>query len=610
MKKFTLTVLFLCLYAGLALAQVSRSFKLHSHNDYLRNVPFWEALGAGCASIEADVLLVDGELLVAHEMSTATQERTLKNLYLDPIANGLKIGLIRDIDFHLLIDLKSEASSTLAILEKQLSEYLPMLYTSENPKGLKVIVSGNRPPTLEYIHHQEWIFFDFQQTELTPDLPWEKIGMVSLNFRRFSVWNGKGRIVEEEKEKLHAFIKEVHSFGKPVRFWGTPDSKSAWKAFHELGIDYINTDMPYEAMQYLKGLDNNSFTGGNYHTPYSPSFENDGADIPIEKIILMIGDGNGLAQISAGMYANGNHLNLTQLKNIGLVKTQAADDFTTDSAAGATAYATGTKTNNRALGVGPKGEILENIPGIISKLGFNSGIITTDQMTGATPAAFYAHHPERDDIHRIAGFLPKSSLNLFIGGGRRDFTQFGTDRIQELSNSGFEMMTSLAEIGTTKAQKAGYFAAASGMPSIQKGRGGFLLKSTQEAIRFFESKDNPFFLMIEAAMIDSGGHANSSSTIISELLDFDEVIGWMVEYVDHNPNTLLLITADHETSGLSLPQGNLEKNEVELAFHSDDHSGIMVPIFAYGAHSGEFRGVYENTEVFHKIMKLINKSYH
>lgn len=92
--------------------------------------------------------------------------------------------------------------------------------------------------------------------------------------------------------------------------------------------------------------------------------------------------------------------------------------------------------------------------------------------------------------------------------------------------------------------------------------------------------------MIEAANIDSGGHSNSTSMIVSEMLDFDEVIGKVVQYVDDNPNTLLIITADHETGGVSIPQGDIASNTVELGFHSDDHTGIMVPVFAYGAHSG------------------------
>lgn len=592
-----------------SIAQEYKPFKLHSHNDYLRKVPFWEAFGAGCASIEADVILQDGELMVAHENATIKKERTLKSLYLSPIQKAKELGLVDGFDFHLLIDFKTEAYTTLEVLVQQLIEFEPMLYSPANENGLKIIISGNRPKVEDYHNYASYIFFDYQSKSMDDQLPWEKIGMVSLNFRQFSVWNGKGRIVEQEKEKLVSFIQQVHGFEKPVRFWATPDSKSAWKAFYDLGIDYINTDMPYEANQYLSNLDKNIFVAKNLNEPYIPTFEKDGANIKIENIILMIGDGNGLGQISAGMFVNDNQLNLTQIKNIGLVKTQAADDFTTDSAAGATAYATGQKANNRALGIGPEGEVLENIPDLIGKYGFKSGIITTDQLTGATPASFYAHHPERDDIHQIAGYLPKSKLNLFIGGGRRDFTQFGENRILELETNAFQMITSLDEIGKTTAEKAGYFASASGMPTMEKGRGDFLLKSSQNAIQFFETKKTPFFLMIESAMIDSGGHTNSSATIVNELLDFDQVIGWMLEYIDNNPNTLLLVTADHETAGLSLPQGDISNHKIEMAFHSDDHTGIMVPIFAYGAHSGEFRGVYENTEVFHKIMKLVNKYY-
>ncbi len=609
MKKIFSLLLSSTVFVLLAVGQELPTYKLHSHNDYLRKVPFWEAFGAGCASIEADVILQDGKLMVAHEKATIRKERTLKSLYLSPIQKAKELGLVDEFGFHLLIDFKTEAYTTLDALIRELREFESMLYSPSNQKGLKIIVSGNRPKVEDYRKYPSWILFDYQSKSMDDQLPWEKIGMVSLNFRQFSVWNGKGRIVEQEQEKLASFIQQVHGFGKPVRFWATPDSKSAWKAFYDLGIDFINTDMPYEANQYLSNLDKNIFVGNNLYEPYFPTFEKDGANIKIENIILMIGDGNGLAQISAGMFVNSNKLNLTQIKNIGLIKTQAADDFTTDSAAGATAYATGRKANNRALGIGPEGEISENIPDLIRNYGFNSGIITTDQLTGATPASFYAHHPERDDIHQIAGYLSKSNINLFIGGGRRDFTQFGENRILELETNGFQIMTSLDEIGNTNNEKVGYFASASGMPTLEKGRGEFLLKSSQNAIRFFETKKAPFFLMIESAMIDSGGHANSSATIVTELLDFDQVIGWMLEYVDKNPNTLLLVTADHETAGLSLPQGDIRNHKIEMAFHSDDHTGIMVPIFAYGAHSGEFRGVYENTEVFHKIMKLVNKYY-
>ncbi|PZX59129.1 alkaline phosphatase [Algoriphagus ratkowskyi] len=402
-------------------AQNSAQFQIHSHNDYLQTVPFWTAYSAGASSIEVDVILRDGKLMAAHEAASINSDRTFESLYMEPIAQGIGNGLITSFNFHLLVDLKTEAYATLKVLEESMQNYKHLLYTAKNPEGLKLIISGNRPKPEDYRKYPEWMLFDYQSTELTADLPWDKIGMVSLSFRQFSIWNGKGRMVEEQREKVQNFIDLVHSFEKPVRFWGSPDSKSAWKAFYEMGEDYINTDHPIQAADYLKKLDHNIYENTSMHEIYRPNFELDGADIPVQNVILMIGDGNGLAQISAGLFSNGNELNLTQLRNIGLIKTQAADDFTTDSAAGATAFATGAKANNRAIGEDPDGKSLANMTEILADYGFSTGIITTDQLTGATPASFYAHHPERDDSDDLAAYLSKSKLDLFIGGGGDNF---------------------------------------------------------------------------------------------------------------------------------------------------------------------------------------------
>lgn len=578
-----------------------QDFKLHSHNDYLRNVPFWEAFGAGAASIEVDVILQNGELMAAHEQASIRKEHTLTSLYLEPIRKARELGMIEEFEFSLLIDCKTEAYSTLDQIIEDASGFEKMLFSSKNPTGLKLIISGNRPKTEEYKNYPEWIFFDYQSKMLTSDLPWEKIGMVSLSFRQFSVWNGKGRIVEAEKTKLDEFISLVHSFEKPVRFWATPDSKSAWKAFYDMGIDYVNTDNPAQAQIYLSTIEENVYQNPVKHEVYTPTFEQDGKEVPVKNIIMMIGDGNGLAQISSGLFANQGQLNLTQLKNIGLVKTQAADDFTTDSAAGATAFATGQKANNRALGLNPESDSIGNLPVILDTFGFSSGIITTDQLTGATPSAFYAHHSERDDSSEIASWLAKSKLDLFIGGGGATFS----GELDELEKSGFTVIKNQDEISNSNAKRIGYFASESSLPSIQDGRGDYLSKNATQATQFFLRKKESFFLMIESGMIDSGGHGNNTSMIVTEMLDFDQAIGEMIRFADQNPGTLLIITADHETGGVSIPQGNVKSGEVELAFHSDDHTGIMVPIFAYGAHSGDFRGVYENTEVFEKLMRLV-----
>jgi alkaline phosphatase len=600
MKTVKLLLLLVCVVGPIAAyTQQKTTFALHSHNDYLQPVPFWDAFSAGCASIEVDVILQEGKLQVAHEKASIKPARTLVSLYLKPIQEAVALGLIQDFSFHLLVDLKTEAYSSLEVLLKDLEPFAELLYGPENPKGLKLIISGNRPKPEDYRKYPDWLFFDYQSSQLTSDLPWEKIGMVSLSFPRFSVWNGKGRIVETQRQQLQAFIDLVHSYERPVRFWASPDGKTAWRAFHEMGIDYINTDRPAEARDYLSSLAKNIYSLPNPQEVYLPTYQNDGVDTPVKQVFLLIGDGNGLAQISAGLLANGGQLSLAQVRNMGLVKTQAADDFTTDSAAGATAMATGQKANNRALGLNAAGDSIPTLPYFLSLKGFKTGLVTNDELTGATPAAFYAHHPERDAVLEIASYLPNSTLNLVIGGGGRSFNK------EKLSQAGFTLVSDLQGLAEVKGARVAHFASEGGMPGMEAGRGNFLSQAFLQASSYLGKGKSPFFLMLEAAKIDSGGHSNSPSTIVTELLDFDRTIAEAIRYADTHPGTLVLVTADHETGGVTLPQGNVDKREVELAFHSDDHTGILVPIFAYGARSGEFRGVYSNTEIFNRILKVV-----
>ena len=599
LKNLLFIVCVLASFGGYA--QNKAAFAVHSHNDYLQPVPFWDAYSAGCASIEVDVILQEGGLMVAHERESIQAQRTFESLYLKPIQQGVDLGLITEFNFHLLVDIKTEAYSTLDLLVKQTQPYASILYSPENPTGLKLIISGGRPKAADYAKYPSWIFFDYQSKELTAELPWEKIGMVSLSFPRFSLWNGKGRMVESQRQQLQAFIDLVHSFDRPVRFWASPDGKTAWRAFHEMGIDYINTDRPAEANKYLRGLTKNVYANSNPQEVYTPGYAVDGKDVPVKQILLLIGDGNGLAQISSGIVANGGELTLTQLRTIGLVKTQAADDFTTDSASGATAMATGQKANNRALGLNASGDSIPNLPYFLSQKGFKSGLVTNDELTGATPAAFYAHHPERDAAAAIAGYLPTSALNLVIGGGGKHFKK------EKLSQAGFTLVPDLQGLSEVKEPRVAHFASEGGMPSMEAGRGNFLSQAFLQASSYLGKGKSPFFLMLEAAKIDSGGHSNSPSTIVTELLDFDRVLAEAIRYADTHPGTLVLVTADHETGGVSIPQGDLERREVELAFHSDDHTGILVPLFAYGARSSAFAGVYNNTEIFHRLLKVIQK---
>jgi alkaline phosphatase len=358
--------------------------------------------------------------------------------------------------------------------------------------------------------------------------------------------------------------------------------------------------MPDKASVYLETLGNRVFYNKAKSNVYKPTYKSDQTEKSVKNVILLIGDGNGLTQISSSVLANGGSLTLTQLKSIGFIKTQSSDDFTTDSAAAGTALATGTKTYNRSIGMAPNGQPLTNITELLYQHQFITGCITTDKIVGATPSSFYAHQKDRDDTEGIAKDLLKSKLSLFVGGGESGFSK------ADFQGNSFSILKDVNELGTSKKDKIGFFIAQNDVPSFLEGRGNILAEATKNGLEFLNAKKKPFFLMVEAAQIDSYGHKNEVAGIVTEGIDFDVAISEAIKFADKTGNTLVVITADHETSGFTMPQGNMEMSMVEGDFTTDDHTATMVPIFAYGPHSQEFQGVYENNEVFHKILKVLN----
>ena len=574
------------------------SYKIHSHNDYMRDVPFWEAYANKASSIEVDIVLKNDTLFAAHEAESINSKKTLKALYLKPISKAFSLSDKKRSNIQLLVDLKNKPYATLEKLIMLLKEYKSLLKTGDK-KGLSIVISGMRPAVSDYNNYPDFITFDYQKLDDIPQESWSKVGLISLDFKDFSEWNGLGRLTAEDYEKVNNVIQKAHAYQKPFRFWGTPDSKTAWKVFAELGVDFINTDMPYKATNYLKTLNKYIYKNTLISKVYSPTFKSDKKNRRVKNIILMIGDGNGLAQISAATLANGGQLTLTQLKSIGFLKTQSKDDFTTDSAAGGTALATGEKTYNRAIGVDVDGNTIKNITEILDKYDFSSGCITTDHITGATPAAFYAHQKDRSEIENIAEDLAKSKLSLFVGGGKKDFS---SSKI----TSKFAVFNSVDQIGSSKKEKVGYFLSYDGVPGIIEGRGNILAQATKNGLQYLSSKKKSFFLMVEASKIDSYGHSKNVGGIITEGIDFDKAITEAIKFADENKNTLVIITADHETSGFSIPQGNVKKHTIEGDFTTYDHTGVMVPLFAYGPQSDKFQGVYENNELFHKILNVLD----
>ncbi len=590
-RKYLLALVFLS--CTVALAQPSQEYAIHSHNDYEQNVPFWKAISAGVSSLEADIFLVGDSLFVAHYSKEIQSGRDLETLYLKPLLQAMDLDLLSDKPLQLLVDVKSEAKATLEVLVNTLEKY-PFLISSEQ---LAIVISGNRPRLEEYKNYPEYITFDYQSLDSVPSQDiLDKIALISLNFRKFSDWNGKGRLTAEDFDVVSKTIQKAHDFKKPFRFWGTPDSKTAWKAFAKMGVDYINTDNPFECNRYLKSLPQREYQNLKISEVYRPNFKTDGKSSKVKNIILLIGDGNGLTQISATALANNGELSLAQFKNIGLLKTQSSDDFTTDSAGSATAMATGKKVPNRAIGVDETGKRLENIIEVLSKKKYTTGIVTTDEITGATPSGFYAHQKDRSMSDGISSDLLKSQLSIFIAKKPEESlfkSNFGE----------FSMLESLEAIEDSKKDKAGYFFPKKDLSDEKPENLSGALKST---LHFLTKKDQPFFLMVEGAKIDSNGHANNIGGIIQEGLAFDMAIGEALRFADSDGNTLVIVTADHETGGLTIPQGDATLNQIEGNFTTDDHTGVMVPVFAYGPKSDEFRGVYENNLIFFKILSALD----
>lgn len=363
--------------------------------------------------------------------------------------------------------------------------------------------------------------------------------------------------------------------------------------------------MFFSISAYTQKIVKGDFTLTDAQETYTPSFKIDGIDRPIKNVILMIGDGMGLAHISSAMYANHGKLTLTQLRTCGYVRTQSASDFTTDSAASGTAYATGHKTTNKFLGLNPEKQIIENLPEKLSSKGIISGVVTTDYADGATPAAFYAHQPNRGMSKNIWADLPNSKLTFF-SAGHAELLAAQERTTQEAMNKTFTVVNNPNDQAITNSKKLCYLPPKGETESVNDSRrGNYLPQTTQMAIDYLSKKsEKGFFLMIEGARIDKSSHQNDYQAVVREVLDFDKAIEMAIRFAEKDGNTLVVISADHETGALSLSGGDMERGKIEGIFVSGGHTPIMVPLFAYGPQSHLFTGVQENSDVSNKIYNI------
>ncbi|WP_207421164.1 alkaline phosphatase [Desertivirga brevis] len=585
----------------------------HSHNDYEQDLPFLRAYHAGIGSIEADVFVRNGKLLVAHEEKSIDPSRTLDSLYLKPISryfrtNKGRIYADTSRSLQLVIDLKDNYKKVMPVLIQSLKAYRDVFDPEQAQHPVRIVLSGDIPPPAVFSDFPDYIFFDGRPAITYSGDQLKRVGMISDALGSYSSWNGKGTPTPQDLEKLRAVVTKAHQLGKPFRFWATKDNPTSWMQLENLGADWIGTDHPDKLGEFYAQRDKTMYQSPKTYSLYQPSYKRDGTGKSPKNIILLIGDGMGFNQIQAALAANGGALNLSSFRNIGFSGTSALNSDITDSAAGATAMATGQKTNNRYIGVDSAGKDLTSLTDRLAAEGMSSGIISNADITDATPAAFYAHRPERSMSFDIARDFLNSKVDILIGSNRKSFTD-NPDKtlVPSLKKKGYSLLTSLDALKAAESGRHLVLLDDSVCRPVKDGRGDMLSTALTESVRLLSKGKGGFFIMAEGAQIDYGGHANDLPYVITELHDFDRMVGEALSFADKDGETLVVVTADHETGGLSLLDASAANRSVRGTFSTDDHTGVMVPVFAYGPGAREFTGVYPNSDIYHKILKVLKK---
>ena len=328
-------------------------------------------------------------------------------------------------------------------------------------------------------------------------------------------------------------------------------------------------------------------------------------------IIFMIGDGMGLSQISAALYHNKNRLSLEQFPYVGFHKSYAANNLITDSAAGATAFACGTKTFVGAIGVDMDTVARKTILEEAEENGLATGLIATSTIVHATPASFIAHVDSREKYEEIALDFLKTDIDLFIGGGKRYFDQRETDDLnlyKKLEDKGYLVkdyfLMDFNMVRPNPNKNFAFFTANKAPIPAAMGR-DYLPLATDMSLHYLEKRsDKGFFIVIEGSQIDWGGHSKDSEMVINEVLDFNDAIKKALSFAQKRDDTLIVVTADHETGGMALNPGS-EFENINGVFTTNSHTASLVPVFAYGPGAHHFAGIYENTAIYFKMKSLL-----
>lgn len=288
----------------------------------------------------------------------------------------------------------------------------------------------------------------------------------------------------------------------------------------------------------------------------------------VKNVIMLIGDGMGIEQVNLGRIYKGDELHMDKFDYTGTASTYSANPendenkWVTDSAAAGTALATGEKTYHGAISVGLNQQPIETILEKSQKNKKSTGLVTTTRITHATPACFSAHNIHRDNENEIAEDLLEHEVDVILGGGKANFLnqedggkrEDGKNLIKEAENIGYNYVDKKEDLGKIEDGKVlGLFNDSHINYKFDRNASEpNLSEITEKAIEILSKNNEGFFLMVEGGRIDHAAHANDPATVASELIDFDEAVKVAHEFAKKDEETLVIVTADHETGGLSI----------------------------------------------------------
>ena len=330
-----------------------------------------------------------------------------------------------------------------------------------------------------------------------------------------------------------------------------------------------------------------------------------------KNVIFIIGDGMGTAQVYSSIVAQKGQSNFLRFPFSGFSRTYSHNKYTTDSGAGGTALVTGCKTDNRHIGVLADNTPVQSFLKLAKDMGMSTGFVVTSSVLDATPASTYAHVPDRKMYDSISLQMSQCGYDVMIGGGLSNFRpenrKDGTAPLDTLLKKGYAITYSLEEMKKSNSSKLVTFFCENYYGPVAPGRDPVLVEGAKKALEILSKNPKGFAMLIEGSQIDWACHNNDAAYMEAEMADFERMLKIVLDFAEKDGNTLVVVTADHETGGLVLTGGDIKKGKNECKYTTDGHSGVMVPLFAYGPKAETFSGIQNNIDIMPKIFKALGK---